>query len=189
MENVFLERQVEGGSIEVVVARRGEQVESDDPDTRLLVLHEGRRYEGVPGTADFRVVEFLEHGIPYHLPSLQPHEPRPRAMLFSQLMASSEPQHIAERQWRLSVPVTTILLALLAVPLARSRPREGRYGRIIIGLLVFIIYFNLLSASKAWTEEGSISSSLGLWWVHGCVLLFTLVLLALQNGWHRRILR
>ena len=189
MENVFLERQMEGGSIEVVVAQRGEQVDSDDPDTRLLILHEGRRYEGVPGTSDFRVVEFLEHGIPYRLPSLEPREPRPRAMTFSQLMASNELQHIAERQWRLSVPITTILLALLAVPLARSRPREGRYGRITVGLLVFIIYFNLLSASKAWTEEGSISSSLGLWWVHGCVLLFTLVLLALQNGWHRRILR
>jgi len=189
MENVFLERQVEGDGVEVVVARRGVQVDSDDPNTRLLVLHEGRRYEGIPGTPDFRVVEFLEHGIPYRLPSLQTPEPRPRAMPFARLRASSELHHIAEKQWRLSVPITTILLALLAVPLARSRPREGRYGRITIGLLVFIIYFNLLSASKAWTEEGTISSSLGLWWVHGCVLLFTLVLLALQNGWHRRILR
>jgi lipopolysaccharide export system permease protein len=189
MEKVFLERQVEGDGIEVVVAKRGEQVESDDPNTRLLVLHEGRRYEGVPGTPDFRVVEFLEHGIPYRLPSLQPANPRPRAMTFARLQASNEPPHIAELQWRLSVPISTILLALLAVPLARSRPREGRYGRIAIGLLVFIIYFNLLSASKAWTEEASISPELGLWWVHGCVLLFTLLLLGLQNGWHRRILR
>lgn len=110
-------------------------------------------------------------------------------MSFSSLRASDELQHIAERQWRLSVPISTVLLALLAVPLARSRPREGRYGRITIGLLVFIIYFNLLSASKAWTEEGAVSPTVGLWWVHGCVLLFTLVLLGLQNGWHRRILR
>ena len=71
------------------------------------------------------------------------------------------------------MPISTILLALLAVPLARSRPREGRYGRIAIGLLVFIIYFNLLSAAKAWTEEATISPALGLWWVHGCVVLFT----------------
>ena len=189
MENVFLERQVEGNGVEVVVARRGEQVESDDPNTRMLVLHDGRRYEGVPGTPDFRVVEFLEHGIPYRLPSLEPPSPRPRAMSFARLWASSEPQHIAEWQWRLGVPISTILLALLAVPLARSRPREGRYGRIAIGLLVFIIYFNLLSAAKAWTEEATIAPELGLWWVHGCVVLFTLGLLGLQNGWHRRILR
>jgi len=189
MENVFMERRVDDDLVEVVVAKRGEQRESDDHNARLLVLHEGRRYEGVPGTARFRVVEFAEHGIPYRLPSLEPTEPRPRAMSFASLRNSNAPEHIAERQWRMSVPISTILLALLAVPLARSRPREGRYGRIAIGLLVFIIYFNLLSAAKAWTEEATISPVLGLWWVHGCVLLFTLGLLALQNGWHRRIFR
>lgn len=189
MENVFMERRVSEDSLEVVIAKRGEQVESDDPDTRLLVLHEGRRYEGVPGTAQFRVVEFLEHGIPYHLPSLRASEPRPRAMPFRSLRSSDDLRHIAEMQWRLSVPIATFLLAILAVPLARSRPREGRYGRIAIGLLVFIIYLNLLSAAKAWTEEGAISPALGMWWVHGCVLLFTLLLLGLQNGWFRRIFR
>jgi lipopolysaccharide export system permease protein len=189
MENVFLERRVSGGVVEVVVAKRGEQAESDDPNTRILVLHEGRRYEGVPGTPSFRVVEFVEHGIPYQLPSLRASNPKPRALPFSRLRTSSDLEHIAEMQWRLSVPIATVLLALLAVPLARSRPREGRYGRIAIGMLVFIIYLNLLSASKAWTEEGTISPALGLWWVHGCVVLFTLILLGLQNGWFRRILR
>ena len=187
MENVFLERRVAGDVIEVVVAKRGEQVESDDPDTRFLVLHEGRRYEGIPGTASFRVVEFVEHGIPYRLPSLRASDVKPRAMTFGSLRASTKLEHIAELQWRLSVPIATILLALLAVPLARSRPREGRYGRIAIGLLVFIIYLNLLSAAKAWTEEGAISPMLGVWWVHGLIILFTLILLALQNRWLRRI--
>ena len=189
MESVFLERRVGDDVVEVVVAKRGEQMESEDPDTRLLVLHEGRRYEGVPGTAQFRVVEFLEHGIPYQLPSLREPDLRPRAMRFRDLQRSDDPEHVAERQWRLSVPVSTVLLALLAVPLARSRPREGRYGRIAIGLLVFIIYFNLLSAAKAWVEEGAVPPLLGVWWVHGGMLLFTLGLLGLQNGWHRRIFR
>jgi len=189
MENVFLERRVADDVVQVVVAKRGEQVESEDPNTRLLVLHEGRRYEGVPGTPRFRVVEFVEHGIPYQLPSLNAANPRPRAMPFGSLRTSTDLEHIAEMQWRLSVPIATVLLALLAVPLARSRPREGRYGRIAIGLLVFIIYLNLLSAAKAWTEEGAISPMLGLWWVHGCIVLFTLILLGLQNGWLRRILR
>ena len=187
MENVFLERRVDDDALEVVVARRGEQVESDNPDTRLLVLHEGRRYEGIPGTGRFRVVEFAEHGIPYSLPSLSPPDPRPRAMRFSDLLKSSAPEHIAEQQWRLSVPISTVLLALLAVPLARSRPREGRYGRIAVGMLVFIIYFNILSAAKAWTEEGAVAPQLGLWWVHGVMLLLTLAILGLQNGWHRRL--
>ena len=187
MEGVFMERRLEEDVIEVVVAKRGEQAESEDPDTRLLVLYDGRRYEGIPGTPRFRVIEFAEHGIPYRLPSLRALDLKPRAMKFGDLFDSTDLEHIAERQWRMSVPVSTVLLAFLAVPLARSRPREGRYGRIAIGLLVFIIYFNLLSAAKAWIEEGSISPTLGLWWVHGVIALLILGLLSLQNGWHRRL--
>ena len=187
MEGVFLERRLEEDIIEVVIAKRGEQVESEDPDTRLLVLYEGRRYEGIPGTPSFRVIEFAEHGIPYRLPSLREFELKPRAMRFRDLFDSADLEQIAERQWRLSVPISTILLAFLAVPLARSRPREGRYGRIAIGLLVFIIYFNLLSAAKAWIEEGDVSPTLGIWWVHGVIVLLILSLLSLQNGWHRRL--
>jgi lipopolysaccharide export system permease protein len=189
MEHVFLQRQTDDGSVEVVVAERGEQVDSDDPDVRLLVLHNGRRYEGVPGTTRFRVVEFGEHGIPYRLPSLEPANPRPRAMTFASLARSSLPEHIAERQWRLSVPLSMIMLALIAVPLSKSRPRAGRYGRIALGLLVFIIYFNLLSAAKAWVEQGITPPWIGIWWVHACMGVLTLLLLGAQNGWHRRMFR
>ncbi|MGB5490523.1 MAG: LPS export ABC transporter permease LptF [Woeseiaceae bacterium] len=189
MEKVFMQRQVADGRVEVVIAERGEQLESEDENTRLLVLHNGRRYEGVPGTTQFRVVEFAEHGIPFQLPSLDAPDPRPRAMPFQQLWASNELAHIAELQWRVSIPLATILLAMLAVPLSNSQPRAGRYGRLGIGLLVFIIYLNMLSAAKAWVEQATLSPALGLWWVHGCVLLFTLALLAVQYRWHRRIWR
>jgi lipopolysaccharide export system permease protein len=194
MENVFLQRFVEDDSgeaniVEVVVAERGEQVESDDPDIRFLVLHNGRRYEGVPGTPQFRVVEFAEHGIPYRLPSLEPPEPEPREMLVGTLVRSTDPLHQAELQWRIGVPLSTIILAIFAVPLSRSQPRSGRYGRLAVGLLVFIIYFNLLSAAKAWVEKGEVDPSLGLWWVHGLVLLAALAMLAVQNQFHRRLFR
>jgi len=187
MENVFLQRRIANGGVEVVVAERGEQVESDDPDTRLLVLHDGRRYEGIPGTSQFRVVEFVEHGIPYHLPSLQTTEPRPRAMSFLQLLKSADLEHVAEVQWRLSLPLATIILAILAVPLSKTQPRAGRYGKLAIGLLVFIVYLNTLSAAKTWIEQGLVSPMLGLWWVHGAVLSFALGLLAVQNSVLRRL--
>ena len=189
MEKVFMQRQVDDGVVEVVIADLGEMVESDDPNVRLLVLRDGRRYEGVPGTTEFRVIEFAEHGLPYRLPSLTTPEPRPRAMAFLDLMRSEEPEHIAEFQWRLGVPLATIILAVLAVPLSKSQPRAGRYGRLAIGLLVFIIYLNMMSAAKAWIEQSTISPALGIWWVHGCVLLFALGLLAVQNGYHRRLFR
>ncbi|HSG58228.1 MAG TPA: LPS export ABC transporter permease LptF [Woeseiaceae bacterium] len=189
MVNVFLQRQVDERAIEVVVARRGEQVDSEDPDTRFLVLHEGRRYEGTPGTAEFRVVEFLEHGIPYRLPSLDPPEPTPRVMSVAGLVSAGGLEHVAELQWRLGVPIATVILCILAVPLSRTQPREGRYGRLAIGLLIFIIYLNMLSASKAWIEQGKVSPLLGLWWVHVLALALGLGMLAAQNGVHRRVFR
>ena len=188
MEKVFMQRQVDGGGVEVVIAERGEQVASEDPDVRLLVLRNGRRYEGIPGTSQFRVVEFAEHGIPYELPSLDPPDPAPRAMPVERLLTSAEPEEIAELQWRVSVPLATLLLGLLAVPLSRSRPREGRYGRLAVGLLVFIIYLNMLNAAKAWIEQGTIDPMVGVWWVHAIILVLTLGLLALQNGWLKRLL-
>ncbi len=188
MENVFLQRRLADGVVEVVVARSGEQVESDNPDVRYLVLRDGRRYEGVPGTTQFRVVEFAEHGIPYRLPSLDPEEPKPRAMSFFNLLRAGGLEHIAEMQWRIGVPLATIILAILAVPLARTQPRAGRYGRLAIGLLIFIIYLNMLSASKAWIEQGSVSPLLGLWWVHGAMLLLALGMLGVQNSVHKRLL-
>lgn len=189
MEKVFLQRSLDTGGVEVVVAERGEQVDSEDPDTRFLVLHQGRRYEGIPGTTGFRVVEFGEHGIPYRLPTLEPQDPEPRQMSVGALLGADGLTEVAELQWRLGVPLSTLILGFLAVPLSRSRPREGRYGRLAIGLLVFIIYFNLMSAARAWIEQGTVPPELGLWWVHAGVLLLGLVLLAIQNGWHRRVFR
>ena len=107
----------------------------------------------------------------------------------SQLLVSDDLEEIAELQWRIGVPISTLLLAFLAVPLSRAQPREGRYGRLAIGLLVFIIYLNMMSAAKSWIEQGSISPTLGLWWVHAVILLFTLTLLGYQNGWHKRMFR
>ena len=108
-------------------------------------------------------------------------------MMVAKLLNSRDPEHRAELQWRISVPLSTIILAIFAVPLARSQPRAGRYGRLAIGLLVFIVYFNLLSAAKAWVEKGEIDPTLGLWWVHGVFLLAALGLLAVQNSMHRRL--
>jgi lipopolysaccharide export system permease protein len=187
VENVFLQRRGDGGGVEVVIAERGEQRDSDDPNTRYFILFDGRRYDGVPGTSSFRVMEFAEHGIPYRLPGVEDPELEPRAMQTAGLITSSDPAHVAELHWRIGVPLATLVLALIAVPLSRSQPRQGRYGRLAIGLLVFIIYFNLLTAGKAWLEQSTVPGSVGLWWVHALMLSFALAMLGVQNGIHRRV--
>ncbi len=189
MENVFMQRRAEDGNVQVVIAELGEMVAADDPDLRILVLRNGRRYEGVPGTTEFRVTEFAEHGIPYRLPGLSTPDLAPRAMSFLDLMRSDDAEHIAEFQWRLGIPLSTIVLAILAVPLSRSQPRAGRYGRLGIGLLVFIIYLNMMSAAKAWLEQSIVPPVVGIWWVHASALLLAMGLLAVQSGYPRRLFR
>lgn len=189
VQNVFLQRRFETGRIEVVVAERGEQRQTEDPNTRFLVLYDGRRYEGIPGTPDFRIMEFGEHGIPYQLPRVEEPTLDPEEMTTADLMTPRSLLEVAELHWRIGIPLATLVLSVLAVPLSRSQPRQGRYGKIAIGLMVFIIYFNMLSAGKAWLEQGRIPAEAGLWWAHAIMLVLALGLLARNNGLFRRLFR
>jgi lipopolysaccharide export system permease protein len=132
-------------------------------------------------------MEFAEHGIPYRLPTAESPDLEPRAMKTADLVIANGAEEFAELHWRIGIPLSTIVLAFMAVPLSRSQPRQGRYGRLAIGLLVFIIYFNLMSAGKAWIEQGVVPATVGLWWVHAVMLSAALGMLAIQNGIHRRI--
>jgi lipopolysaccharide export system permease protein len=84
------------------------------------------------------------------------------------LRHSSDPIDRAEFQWRLSTPISTLLLTLAAIPLSRSRPRQGRYAKMMLALGIYAIYFNLLDVSRSWVEQGSSSN---IWWVPGLLLL------------------
>jgi lipopolysaccharide export system permease protein len=53
----------------------------------------------------------------------------------------------------------------MAVPLARSMPRQARYGRILIGFLAYLIGQNLMTAGRGWLESGKIATGFGLWWL------------------------
>jgi lipopolysaccharide export system permease protein len=96
----------------------------------------------------------------------------------AELLQSSDPRDRAELQWRISTPVMALILMLIAVPLARLRPRQGRFGRIGIAILVYFIYWQLMAAARTWVEAGSVPEWLGLWWVHGVALALGLWLLS-----------
>jgi lipopolysaccharide export system permease protein len=92
----------------------------------------------------------------------------------------------AELHWRVSWPLQLFVLALLAVPLSRTSPREGRYARLGVALFIYMIYFNLLSLARLWVERGVITDAVGMWWVHAVVGLFGLLMLARDSGWFVR---
>lgn len=89
----------------------------------------------------------------------------------------------AEFQWRFSTPLSALLLALLAIPLSRGRPRQGRFARILGAIIIYAFYFNFLNVSRTWVEQGVAP---GIWWVPG---LLSALVLAFYVPWRRLSLR
>lgn len=165
LENVFVQRR-HGAEVELILARRAWQAADDPPGTRILRFADGRRYRGEPGQARFEIVRFREHGIPILLRDLRALALDPKSRPLIELLGSANPEDVAELQWRLSLPLTVLVLTLMAVPLSRSPPRQGRYSGLIGGVLVFVLYANLMTAAKVWLEREQLPPWLGLWWVH-----------------------
>lgn len=180
LHQVFVQRR-RGDRVEVIVANEAWQVDAGN-GVRILTFAHGRRYEGEPGDARFRILEFAEHGIPIELPASGPGKQKPASRRVGELLASANPADRAELHWRIGVPITLLVLTLLAVPLARTEPRSGRFSGLASAVLVYLIYANLLAAGRGWLERGQVPEMLGLWWVHALFLLATAVMLVYQQG-------
>jgi lipopolysaccharide export system permease protein len=176
LHNVFVERHT-SEKTEIVTAARAEQRGVGEAD-QTFILFDGERYEGVPGGGEFRMIQFAEHGIPIRLPGQEATASRREQRSTPDLWRSADLGDLAELHWRLSVPVMTFVLMLLAVPMARLRPRQGRYGRMGLGILIYFGYANLLAAARVWIEKETIPSALGMWWVHAGMLVGVLWLLS-----------
>ncbi|MBL6752191.1 MAG: LPS export ABC transporter permease LptF [Nevskia sp.] len=166
----------------VVVADHGQQSIDPASGDRAVQLFDGYRYYGLPGAADYDVMQF--HQLTLRL------SPPPFAYINNQrvlsptlaLAGSADPQDQAELQARLAAPLSVLILALLAVPLSHLRPREGRYGKLVIGILAYLAYINLISFGQTWIAKGRIPPAIGLWWVHGLVLLVAVWLIARRQA-------
>lgn len=174
LRNVFLQRR-QDERIELVIAKSGRLQKNADETT--IVLRDGRRYEGEPGTLGFRIVQFTEHGIPITTGGGGGGGPDREALSSWALLKSDSPADAAELHWRLSAPVSAMVLGLLAVPLARTRPRQGRYGKLGIGIAIYLVYANLLGAAQVWIQQGTVPPLVGMWPVHALMLLATVALL------------
>jgi len=158
----------------IMVAKQGYQMVQEGE--LFMVLVDGHRYESEPGSLSYVVTKFAEHRlkIPKRLDA--PQGTRYRAIPTSLLWLVPEPSLQAELQWRLSLPLSVILLAALAVPLSYTTPRQGHYAKILAGILIYLIYNNLLNVAKKWVERGDVSPWIGIWWVH-LLLAFIIVIL------------
>jgi lipopolysaccharide export system permease protein len=184
LHHVFVQRR-NGDKVEVIVADEAWQ-EDAGKGVRVLTFARGHRYEGQPGDARFRLVEFAEHGIPFELPASRAAKESPESRSTSALLASANLADRAELHWRLGVPLTLLVLAILAVPLAKSEPRKGRFAGLASAVLVYLIYANLLAAGRGWIERAQVPEIMGLWWVHGLFLTAAGLMLFFQFGLWRQ---
>lgn len=184
LTNVFVERESEG-RVEVTLAQRARHTVANDGLTHTITLYDAERFEGVPGSAKFRIMRFPEGTIPVQVPRLRDTIVTPEALPTRELVGSTDLEKVAELQWRIAMPVMAIVLTLIAVPLSRLRPREGRYGRVVLAIIVFFVYLQLMSAGKVWIARGTVPAWLGLWWVHAAVGAFA-VLIVMGPRWIQR---
>ncbi len=63
----------------------------------------------------------------------------------------------AELQWRLSTPISTIVLVLIALMLVDYRPRTSRFSKLPLAIASYAIYYNIMTVSKTWVEQGVLS--------------------------------
>jgi lipopolysaccharide export system permease protein len=182
LRDVFLQTQQDDRVI-VILAQRGRRVVDAATGDQSFVLYDGRQYEGVPGEKDFFRLEFAEGTLPIRSDEEDEFVEVAAAKSTLDLVRSRSLADRAELHWRLSFPLSLFVLGLLAIPLSRTSPREGRYARLGMALFIYIIYIDLLSITRVWMERGVVDVDIGMWWVHAIVGLLALLMLAREGGW------
>jgi lipopolysaccharide export system permease protein len=173
---VFLERN-DGPQVEVALADRATHSVTADGLTHILTLYDGERLEGTPGSPEFRIVRFAEHVVTVQVPAVSDVVRDLEARSTASLLHTQDRAERAELHWRISMPIMCLVLALLAVPLSRLRPRQGRYSRVWVAVLIFFVYYNLATTGKTWIARGTLPEAVGLWWTHVVVALLALAVI------------
>ena len=104
-------------------------------------------------------------------------------------MGSPNRYEVAELHWRISLPIATLILGLIAVPMSRTNPRQGRYAKLFIAILIFAAYVNFIAMGKVWIEKGLLPTTLGLWWIHALALFSAIFGVLAQTGIRWRLRR
>lgn len=174
VQNIFV-NSMQNNKLGVMMSKRGYQ-ETRPNGERYLVLLDGRRYEGTPGSAEYKIMDFERYSIRIEFPEAPDVRASTKALSTPALLETPTNGHRGELLWRIGLPLAAFNLALLAIPLSFVNPRAGRSANLILALLTYMVYSNLISIAQAWVAQGRLPFEIG-WWVVHCAML--LVLLAL----------
>ena len=186
MRTVFTQARA-SQPLETIVAASAFPQRDEASGDRFIVLVDGHRYRGDPGTQEFLVTKFARQAVRVASGDRGAQARRLKALPTTALWNSPNLEYQAELQRRLSGPVSVILLALLAVPLSRTSSREGKYAKLFTAVLMFFFYNNLLSITQELLGRGDFPRWLGVWPVHGGLAVIAIVLLVAQIRGYRSL--
>ena len=173
--NVFIYDRRDG-NVAIETAQHAEQKNLAELGGESLILKKGQRYEGTPGEGGFTLLSFDQHAVRVPEFDLNVDTNDPEFKSSTDLIESKKLPDIAEFQWRISVPIAAILLALLAFPLSVTSPRQGRFAGLAIAIVIYLIYSNLLILAETWVADGKLPVVPGMFAVHGPMLLLVIIL-------------
>lgn len=172
----------------VVSAARAERYNDQEKHAQYVELKKGYRYLGTPGTEEYKVTQFDIFGFRTNRKIIGPshsENSQPTTLLLANYWKNS--RNAAELQWRIAMPVATMVLAFLGVALSRVDPRKGKYAQLLPAVTIAIIYANLLFAARSWIRSGSMPPFWGIWWIHAMFFILAIILLYRQYSY--RIIR
>ena len=176
VQNVFVSslQQQKGG---VSMSRTGHTETAPNGD-RFIVLERGRRYEGSPGEAEYRITEFERYDT--RIETSEGEQPVVTAKQLPTWILVTNPtaQNLGELVWRFGIPVSALVLVLLAIPISFVNPRAGRSANLLFALFTYVVYSNLISVSQARVAQGRLDFGIGLWLVHAVMALLLLFMFA-----------
>ena len=173
LENVFVQRRNEMG-IAVFSARWAVESLDAAAGSHNLILGDGFQYDLDPEGEKQTITQFERLSMSVPMAPREPDLGPEKSLSVSALAATDDPGAVAELQWRIAMPVSAMLLCLLAVPLGRVEPRQGRAARVLLAALLYVAYRALLGTARSWVADGILPPMPGLWLVHAACLLIAL---------------
>jgi len=143
---------------------------------RYMMMHGGTHYIGDAGEADFKIIKYRDYGIHIAKKQVKAHFSE-KSKSITELWQSTIPKDQAELQWRFALPLATIIVAFMALPLSHTDPRSGRYAKLALALILYLVYSNFLGVAQTWIVQQKVPLWIGTWWVHLIAVIFTFYLL------------
>jgi lipopolysaccharide export system permease protein len=177
VRNIFV-NTVKNGKTSIVVAKEG-TTELNSHGDKFLVMTNGRRYDGVPTQSDFQLMQFDTYRVLVARKSeTLVGDQSAAALPTTALVMNRTIFNLGELLWRCALPLMCLFLMLLAIPLSFVNPRGGRSANLLIALLLFVIYSNMVSVFQAQVTQGRMPFSLAWWPMHALALAMIMLLFA-----------